>query len=127
MSTYTSKLGDDFLRVPKLASDGKNWVIYKDRLMLSLDAHGISGHLDGTSTEPKDPVVRDLVAAQLTEDEEKAVTAYQKELRGWKQSEAIVKQEIASTIPDSLFMKVRGEKTAKEIWDLLKKDFEKRS
>ena len=30
MSTYTTKLGDDFLQVPKLASDGKNYVIYKD-------------------------------------------------------------------------------------------------
>jgi hypothetical protein len=55
------------------------------------------------------------------------VATYQKELQEWKQSEAIVKQQIASTIPDSLLMKVRGEKTAKGIWDLLKKDFKKRS
>jgi hypothetical protein len=56
MSTYTLKLGDDFLHVPKLASDGKNYVIYKDRLLLSLNAFGISGHLDGTSKEPEIPV-----------------------------------------------------------------------
>ena len=125
MSTYTTKLGDDFLRVPKLASDGKNYVIFKDRLILSLDARGISGHLDGTSKEPAQPSVVD--STKLTADEQSAVTAYEKEFREWKQSEAIVKQQIASTIPDSLFMKVRGERTAKGIWDLLKKDFEKRS
>jgi hypothetical protein len=79
------KLGDNFLWVPKLASDGKNYVIYKDRLILSLDAWGISGHLDGTSKEPVEPVV--VNSTKLT-----AV-----------------------------------ERTAKGIWDLLKKDFEKRS
>ena len=34
MTSFTLKLGDDFLRIPKLALDGKNWVIYKDRLTL---------------------------------------------------------------------------------------------
>ena len=62
MSTYTSKLRDDFLHVPKLAQDSKNYVIYKDRLLLSLDAHGISGHLDGMFTEPQDPIIRDIAA-----------------------------------------------------------------
>ena len=66
-------------------------------------------------------------STKLTADEQSAVTAYEKEFWEWKQSEAIVKQQIASTIPDSLFMKVKGERTAKEIWDLLKKDFKKRS
>jgi hypothetical protein len=66
-------------------------------------------------------------STKLTADEQSAVTAYEKELQEWKQSEAIVKQQIASTIPDSLFMKVRGERMAKKFWDLLKKDFEKRS
>ena len=55
MSTYTTKLGDNFLQVPMLASDGKNYVIFKDRLILSLDAQGTPGHLDGTSKEPVEP------------------------------------------------------------------------
>jgi len=31
---------------------------------------------------------------------------WKKELKLWKQGEAIVKQQIAATIPDSLFMKI---------------------
>ena len=57
MTTFTSKLGNDFLRVPKLALDGKNWVIYKDRLTLSVQACGLGGQLDGTATKPMEPAV----------------------------------------------------------------------
>jgi hypothetical protein len=59
MTLFTSKLGDDFLRVPKLSSDGKNWVIYKDRLILSVQARGLDGHLDGTVTQLLDPPTRE--------------------------------------------------------------------
>jgi len=48
MSSFTSKLGDEFLRVPKISADGRNWVIYRDRLQLSVQARGLDGHLDGT-------------------------------------------------------------------------------
>ena len=60
-----------------LASDGKNYVIFKDRLILSLDAWGISGHLDATSKEQVQPSVVD--STKLTSDEQSAVTAYEKE------------------------------------------------
>ena len=41
--------------------------------------------------------------------------------------QAIVLQQIASTIPDSLYPKIKGKATVKEAWDALKADFEKRS
>ena len=56
MTSFTSKLGDDFLHIPKLTS-GKNWVIYKDRLTLSVQACGLRGHLDGTTAKPMEPTV----------------------------------------------------------------------
>ena len=30
MSTSTTKLREDFLRIPKLTADGENWMTYKD-------------------------------------------------------------------------------------------------
>lgn len=44
----------------------------------------------------------------------------------WGRGEAIVKQLIASTIPDSLFMKVRNKGTAGEIWKSFAADFEQK-
>ena len=52
-----------------------------------------------------------------------------KESSIYSQEQAIVFQqpEIASTIPDSLYLKIKGKPTVKEAWDALKADFEKRS
>ena len=55
MSTST-KLGDEFLRIPKLDVSGSNWVIYKERFTWALDARSILDHIDGTRSEPVDPV-----------------------------------------------------------------------
>jgi len=50
--SFDSKLGNDFLRVPRLPADGKGFVVWKERLELSIRARGLFGHLDGTVTKP---------------------------------------------------------------------------
>ena len=77
MTSFTSKLGDDFLHIPKLTSDGRNWVIYKDRLTLSVQAHVLRGHLDGTTTKPTQPTITQAPAdRELTEEEEEKINMY---------------------------------------------------
>ena len=49
------KLGNDFLCVPRLPADGKGFVIWKERLELSIRARGLHGHLDGSVIKPNDP------------------------------------------------------------------------
>ena len=145
-----TKIGEDFLRIPKLDVAGTNWVIYKDRLLWSVDARGLLHHLDGTSTEPQDPIDRTVAMPVLAEDPETAAhpgpsaegsekaippsvedsakhEEWKKSLKVWRQEEAIVKQQIAGTIPDSLFMKIRGSGSARDIWDALSKDFQNKS
>ena len=53
----------------------------------------------------------------FTADEEKEIKEWKVELKEWKQGEAVVKQQIATTISDSLFMKIRGKGTALKIWE----------
>jgi hypothetical protein len=48
-------------------------------------------------------------------------------LKEWIQGEAVIKQAIAGTIPDSLFMMVRREEMGKKMWDSVIEEFEKRS
>ena len=127
MST-TIKLGDDFMKIPKLEEAGKNWVVYKDCFLWSIDARGYVDHVDGTGSAPVDPITRTATSTQvLTAAQTALVTTWKQELKVWNQGEAIVKQQIAATISDSLFMKIRGKGTAHEIWKALAKDFEKRS
>ena len=126
MST-TTKLGDEFLRIPKLEVSGTNWVIYKDHFAWSLDAHGILSHIDGTGIEPKDPISTSVRTKEEFSDEEKQLDLeWKKELKEWKQGEAIAKQQIASSIPDSLFMKIRAKGTAQAIWTELENHYQNR-
>jgi len=55
MST-TTKLGDEFLHIPKLDVSSSNWVLYKEHFSWALDAHGILDHIDGTGSELTDPI-----------------------------------------------------------------------
>ena len=106
MASFTLKLGDDFLHIPKLTS-GKNWVIYKDRLTLSVQAHGLRAHLDGTATKPTEPMITQAPAnKELTAEEEK-ITMYGDDLKEWFQKEAIVSQQVVSMIPNLLYLKIR--------------------
>ena len=128
MTSFTSKFGDDFLCVPQLTLDGKDCVIHKDRLMLSIQAHVLGGHLDGTTTIPTEPTITQAPAnRKSTEEEEEKITTYRDNLKDWFQKEAIVFQQVASAIPDPLYLKIRGKPTVKDAWDLLKYNFEKRS
>jgi len=47
-----------------------------------------------------------MVQIPFTADEEKEIKEWKAELKEWKQGEAVVKQQIARTISDSLFMKI---------------------
>ena len=124
----TSKLGDEFLRIPKLEVSGSNWVLYKERFFWALDARAILDHVDGTSAEPGDPVPEDSRRTnKLTDTDKELEKEWKKELKEWKQGEAVAKQQIASSIPDSLFMKIRTKGSAYEIWKELENHFQNRS
>ena len=75
MSTST-KLGDEFLRIPKLEVSGTNWVIFKDHFTWALDAQSILDDINGTGEELKDPIlseIRDMVLTKpLTEEQKKS-------------------------------------------------------
>ena len=143
MSTST-RLGDDLMKVPQLNVAGTNWVVYKDRFTWAIDARGLLEHVDGSEREPTRPTLSGKkaggsskegktaeedfeVVEELTAEDGRKLEVWKKELRAWKLGEAVVKQQIAATIPDSLFMKIRTKGTAREIWEALKKDFQNKS
>ena len=112
--SFDFKLGSEFLRVPKLPADGKGFVVWKARLELSVWARGLHGHLDGTTKKPLDPPKRDkdseLTPEQVSSDEKSI-----KDSNQYLQEQAIVFQQIVSTIPDSLYLKIKGKPTVHDI------------
>ena len=124
--SITNRLLDNFLRLPKLNVDGSNWVIYKDKFMLTVEACSFTDHIDGIGTVPTLSFVH-VAGETLTTEQQTEYETYVKELKDWKAGEAIIKQGLAGTIPDSLFMAIRGKGTAKGYWDEVVKKRQDRS
>ena len=125
-------------------SDLEGQIEFNDKHMEvegSVDAQGLLEHVDGSEKEPVCPVkprmvpkkdlegndTRDLVQALYSQEEERSIKEWKSELKGWKWGEAVVKQQIAATIPNSLFMKIQDKGTALEIWEALQGDFQNKS
>ena len=124
---HNIKLGNNFLPIPKLPANRKGFVIWKERLELSICACGLYGHLDGTVTRLDNPSTRPK-GSTLTVEEVSSNAQYVKDLNQYLQVEAVVFQQIALTIPNSLHLKMKGKPTVKEAaWDTLKADFKKQS
>jgi len=133
-----AKLSDDLMKVPKLDVSGTNWVIYKDRFLWAVDARGLLHHVDGSGWEPRRPPIarkpildgdgKEIGTEDAPDETDKQrLATYQIELKAWRQGEAIIKQQIAATIPDSLFMKIRTQGTSMDIWQALTADFQNKS
>jgi hypothetical protein len=123
MSTPNSKPSDFFLYIPKCEGDGTNWSIYKSRFSYAVDAAGMSDHLSDTHLAP----TAQTTASPFTATEATSLEAHEKELKIWKFGQAIVKQAIASTIPDALFLRVKGATSAAGLWKKASEEFEKKS
>jgi hypothetical protein len=120
---------EEFYKVPKLLADSSNWVTYKDRLRWALSACGVLNHIDQVVAEPEVLIATELSAAEESPADTSRVTdlvARSSELQHdkWRSNEAIVKQSIASSVPDSVFNRVKMKNTAKDVWDAVAQIFE---
>jgi hypothetical protein len=140
-----AKLGDYFVCLPKCEISGTNWIVYRDQFVFTVDAANLGEHLDPTAVPP-DPNAAPTPAnpAAPMPAEQAAIAIHRNSLTWWRAEEAIVKQGIASTILDSLFIKVKGAgmapsvtaaavgassaiQRAHETWTKVKEEFEKKS
>ena len=110
MSSSNSKLLEFFVHIPKLEVDGSNWVIFKDRFLFAAAAASLKNHIDGIGEAPVAPTP--VTREPLTEVQEEALKEYELLHTKWEMEENIVKQALASVIPDSLFIEVRRKETA---------------
>jgi hypothetical protein len=108
-------MGDDYFKsqVERLQSDGSNWVIYRDRLKMALEAREFHEHLTSNT------VTQTYLDAGDINNVAPA--------RRWQIDDRAVKQAISSTIPNSLFTTVKNCTTARDMWEALRTLFEGRT
>lgn len=93
------KLVNDLLHVPEPLTDEKGFVVWKDCLKLSIQAHGLYRHLDGTSTKPATPPTTLDGHTHTLMPEVGLNEKFSKDLSLYLPNQAIIFQQIASMIP----------------------------
>jgi hypothetical protein len=112
----------------KLKSDRSNWVLFQDSIDLEIAAHSLSHHIDGTKSEPGQPMP---LASFTTNDEnvayQKALEAYEKSLLQWKAGEATIRKGLSEALPLTLYLTVRKEATVKVMWEAIQKHHQQKA
>lgn len=73
-------------------------------------------YLSETAVPVSKPSVAD--AFNVTSKEKAAFEAWEKTMKIWNTESAIIKQGIVSTLPDSLFLKIKGETVIGKMWKI---------
>ncbi|KAF9779326.1 hypothetical protein BJ322DRAFT_989712, partial [Thelephora terrestris] len=102
--------------IPKLAVNGSNWIVWKNRTLILIHAKKLSHLLDDSVARPVKP--EPLGDNPTTEETDTFATASEK-YQEFDQSDAEVKHFITSTIPDSLFIKTINCTTASSLWKVI--------
>ncbi|KIK14931.1 hypothetical protein PISMIDRAFT_16919 [Pisolithus microcarpus 441] len=111
---------DDYsLQVPTLNADGSNWLYYKARVEWAVGSKGLTGHLTSLEAKPEDPTHGKDPSWKPTTAEQKLISEYPEKLKQWTKDDGYIKQVIAASLPESLFLRVQKEETGKSIWDVL--------
>ena len=105
MSVTTVK--DELLNVPKLEPDGKNWIMFKTRLMYALEdrQQEVSGHLLGNVVKP----AKEAPVEEQTE---------------WQKVENKARNLLVQRLGDSMLRKVLHKKTVHDMWKAITTKFE---
>jgi hypothetical protein len=117
MSTVNGKLLEFFVQILKLEIDGSNWVIFKDRFTFAAATSGLEQHIDSTGTAPNPPTFALGGQFPLTMEQTAEQELYEGKMSKWLMGEAVIKQAIATTISDSLFIVIRKEVMGHLMWE----------
>ena len=117
------------MAMPQLMSNGANWVLYKRRVVITLGSNPpLIRHLEGRAPKPSPPTP---IPANSGEKEQKAyrkrVAEFSTKMDEWEARDFAVMQQIISSIPDTIFIRIQNHDTAAGMWGALKKVFEVRT
>jgi len=106
-------MGEEKLHLPKLASDGSNWITYRDHIQWSFKMRGLGNHLISNSILDEDLEAGDIGGYTPTQR--------------WERGEVSASSLLDATIPDDVFRSIKDAESVKEVWDNLKALFEGKS
>ena len=117
--TTTSSSNIKVINLPRLAEDGSNWVTYKERIINNLTSKGLMRHVKGLVKPPATLEEREgayFKAKSTTALTEKELDDHYTELDTYETKQAQVRDVIYETVSKSVFLEVKNEATATDVW-----------
>jgi hypothetical protein len=93
--------------IPKLTTDGTNWVDYRNWLLWLLESQHIEMHIAGNS----------MPISYTTQGKVGGLEPQER----WTKEEMAIRQVIGASIPSATFARIKGQKMVKGAWAVLKK------
>ncbi|KZT08430.1 uncharacterized protein LAESUDRAFT_649241, partial [Laetiporus sulphureus 93-53] len=106
------------VRIPHLAEDGSNWVLYKEQLRSAVMAKKLARYLDGRDKEPTAPM-----APGVDSD---ADEAYADAYDTWAARHEAIKTLLYQTLPETLKLRIIPEKKASGAWKIVNAEYDNR-
>ncbi|KZT06151.1 uncharacterized protein LAESUDRAFT_610849, partial [Laetiporus sulphureus 93-53] len=106
------------VRIPRLAEDGSNWVLYKEQLRSAVMAKKLARYLDGHDKEPTAPT-----APGVDSD---ADEAYADAYDTWAAGHEVIKMLLYQTLPETLKLRIIPEKKASGAWKIVNAEYDNR-
>ena len=113
------------LSVPKLRDDGSNWSDYEPRIERALGSKGLWRHVLGTAIAPKPYALLEgvpVIADGKTHATEDQIESKEAKIADFDKKEYLAQHVILSTTSTRIGVKIKGLKSAKEMWDAVKSD-----
>src|SRR6266481_7898375 len=111
--------------IEKLAADGANWITWKGRMLSILEALNLTKNIKGTACIPPEPTSYPSTHHLMIKELE-TLKKQEKHLDDYQAHEGLAKAHIFNAVVDSLLLKIQMLMTAKEVWDMVCREYEQK-
>ena len=118
----SESLSTQITSLPKLQPNGSNWSTYQERVLNTLTSKGLKRHVMGTAQKLVVLTERNgdyYKPGQLAPLSDKDLEKHEQEQDLYNQHQATICHIIYQTVDKSMFLQVKGEKTADMVWKKL--------
>ena len=119
-SNMSSSSSVKVVNLPRLAEDGSNWVTYKE--FNNLTSKGLMQHIWGTAHQPIQLTERNSSyyrPHELSPLSDEDIEKHEDSVDRYDQKEAQVREIIYDTVSKSVFLKIKDESSAADVWSKL--------
>src|SRR5882724_1886399 len=123
-NTMTDK--EPLWAIPKLTSNGSNWVTFKTRFLFAMAGCNVNRHFDGSDTAPPAPTLSTPDETKWTTTDRDRQQTHSLAVKKWKHDKHVTHAQLAQVIPDSLLIRIQHASTVANMWQIIITEFNRK-